>query len=234
MAEHMSASFEPVVRLSAIDQAIATIKAMIVDGELRPHERLPSERNLAEMLNVSRPTVREAVHALNALNIVESRHGHGTFVTSLEPRLLAAPVDFALMVNDDTLSGYFEARSIIESRMAALAAERAKPDELERLEELVREYGERLDDSQAAASVDLAFHRALADAAHSPILAAMLESMGAIESVTRRTSSKVPDRRSVALQQLAGILDAVRRGDQAAAAACMQEHVDHAFAGYRA
>ena len=70
-------------------------------GELRAGQRLPAERDLAVQLALSRPSLREAIRALIALNILESRHGEGTFVSSLDPELLSEPIDFVLQVNDD-------------------------------------------------------------------------------------------------------------------------------------
>src|SRR5690242_3473316 len=79
----------PVIRRTAVaKEAIDTIKELIVAGEVSPGQRLPAERELAARLGVSRPSLREAIRALIALNILESRHGEGTFVSSLHPEIL--------------------------------------------------------------------------------------------------------------------------------------------------
>src|SRR5438067_5760864 len=101
------------------------VKGMILRGELQAGQKLPPERELAAQLGVSRSSLREAIRALIALNILESRHGNGTFVTSLDPELLAEPIDFVLKVNESALDALFEARKVVEAGVAALAAERA-------------------------------------------------------------------------------------------------------------
>src|SRR5436190_20889601 len=121
----MTVAFKTLRRDAVADQAIETIKEMIVRGDVRAGQRLPPERELAAQLGVSRPSLREAIRALIALNILDSRHGDGTFVSSLEPDLLIKPIDFVLQVNDGGMDALFEARRELEAGIAALAAERA-------------------------------------------------------------------------------------------------------------
>jgi GntR family transcriptional regulator, transcriptional repressor for pyruvate dehydrogenase complex len=78
--------FEPLARRTFVAHAIRTIKDMILDGRLAPGQRLPSELALSKALGVSPPTVREAIRSLQAMNILESRHGAGTFVASSASR----------------------------------------------------------------------------------------------------------------------------------------------------
>ena len=84
--------FQPLARRTYVAEAIRTIKDMILDGRLAPGQRLPPERSLSEALGVSRPTVREAIRSLQAMNILESRHGAGTFVASLNREGLLRPL----------------------------------------------------------------------------------------------------------------------------------------------
>ena len=132
----MTVQFETIRRNAVAHEAITTIKGMIVRGDLRAGQRLPAERELAAQLGVSRPSLREAIRALIALNILESRHGEGTFVSSLDPELLAEPIDFVLQVDDGGIAALFEARHVLEAGIAALAAERASDLELAELEGL--------------------------------------------------------------------------------------------------
>src|SRR4051794_29466492 len=111
---------------------------MIVRGDLGAGQRLPAERDLAAQLGVSRPSLREAIRALIALNILESRHGEGTFVSSLDPELLSEPIDFVLQVNDDALLSLFEARRVLEAGGGAPAAGRATHLELAEPDDLVK------------------------------------------------------------------------------------------------
>ena len=113
--------FEPLARRTFVADAIRTIKDMILDGRLAPGQRLPSERALSEALGISRPTVREAIRSLQAMHILESRHGAGTFVASLSVEELLAPLQFVLSLADGGLEHLFEVRLMLEPGAAALA-----------------------------------------------------------------------------------------------------------------
>src|SRR3954470_12088201 len=117
----LTAEFTPVRRSSAATEAIRAIQEMIVDGRLAPGQRLPAERELSEMLGISRPTLRETIRSLVSLNILESRHGSGTYVAALDPATLLEPLQFVMSLRGRTLDELFEARLLIEPALAAFA-----------------------------------------------------------------------------------------------------------------
>jgi DNA-binding FadR family transcriptional regulator len=133
--------FPALKRTSVSLQAAEAIKALIVAGELTSGDALPPERDLAVTLGISRPSVREAIRALTAMNVVEPRHGGGTYVTSLEPRLLARPINFLLQVEPKTFLHLFEVRQVLEVGAARLAAPRMTDELVGELENLVEEAG---------------------------------------------------------------------------------------------
>src|SRR5580765_4057571 len=153
--------FTAIPRNAVAQSAIVTIKEMIVRGALRAGQRLPAERDLAAQFALSRPSLREAIRALIALNILESRHGEGTFVSSLDPELLSEPIDFVLQVNDDALLSLFEARRVLEAGVAALAAERATDLELAELDDFVKEGRRKVSDAEAFIEHDVECQRSL-------------------------------------------------------------------------
>src|SRR3954447_7524676 len=110
--------------MALTDEAILRIKEMIVGGQLRPGDKLPREADLAETLGLSRNSLREAVRALALINVLDVRQGDGTYVTSLEPRLLLDTMSFVLDLHrDDTVIQFFEVRRILEPAATALATE---------------------------------------------------------------------------------------------------------------
>lgn len=212
---------------AAADAVMATIKSLILDGKLAPYQRLPSENELAEALGVSRPTVREAVRGLLALNILESRHGEGTFVTSLEPSLLAAPIDFLLRVDKSSLGALTETRQVLETGVAELAAVNRTAEDLHVLGTLIEEFAQSLDDLERCIELDVDFHVALATAAGNPILASMLATVAALGIESRRqTGRSLTIRRRSQTDHLA-IYAAIELRDPAGARAAMVEHLDH-------
>lgn len=153
-------TFQSLAKQRVALQTVDAIKEMIRCGELGPHQALPPERELARALDISRPTLREAIGALTAMNILESHHGDGTFVTGLTPQLLSEPISFLLQVDPSNARYLADVRTSLEVGAARLAAARITDDELDRLELLASQPGE-----QAGAD----FHRAVVEAARNPI-----------------------------------------------------------------
>lgn len=109
--------------MAVTDEAIEKIKAMIVAGELAPGDRLPPEKELSVRLGLSRNSMREAVKALEVIRVLDVRRGDGTYVTSLEPRLLLEAISFVVdMHDDDSMLEIFAVRRMLESQATGLAA----------------------------------------------------------------------------------------------------------------
>jgi GntR family transcriptional repressor for pyruvate dehydrogenase complex len=223
--------FETIRRFAVADEAIGTIKQMIVRGDLTAGQRLPAERDLAAQLGVSRPSLREAIRALIALNILESRHGEGTFVSSLEPELLSEPIDFVLQVNGDALFSLFEARRVLEAGIAALAAERATDLELAELEDFARLGQTKLADPAEFIEHDIEFHARLRAAARSPVLASMLSSVSSLSIASRRLTAQDPAIRARALADHRAMVKALKSRDAQRTHDLMVAHLEHVRAG---
>jgi GntR family transcriptional repressor for pyruvate dehydrogenase complex len=232
--EDRAVEFQTIRRSDAISsRAIETIKEMIVRGELRAGQRLPAERDLAVRLGVSRPSLREAIRALTALNILESRHGEGTFVSSLEPEHLAEPIDFLLQVNNTALVALFEARRALEAEVAALAAECATDLELAQLEDFVRQGRTKVEVFEAFVIHDVEFHARLRDAARSPILASLLSSVNTLSDVSRRQTAQKATTRRKALGDHEAMVKVLKARDPEAARRAMRAHLEHVRDGLR-
>lgn len=219
--------FNKIARSVVADDAVKTVKQMILDGELEANDRLPPERDLAEMLGVSRPTLREAIRALVALNLLESRHGEGTFVTSLDPVLLSEPIDFVVRLNASNATALTEVRRYLEPGAAALAAERITPAEVGLLEKLAAEYEECLDDVQACIALDIDIHRQIAESARNPILISLLSSLRALSAESRQRTAHDYERRRQTIAQHRELIAALRSGDTDEAYAAMAQHLGH-------
>jgi DNA-binding FadR family transcriptional regulator len=153
------------------------LKQMILDGQLQAGQRLPAEKELAATLGVSRGSLREGVHALGTLGILESRHGDGTYVTTLDPALLLAPVGFVAELQDDA-AAFHAVRRLLETEAAGLAALHIDDDCLARLravlDETARALVEHPLDHDRLVDADLAFHEEVARASGNPVLAALV------------------------------------------------------------
>src|SRR5207249_5385718 len=170
------------VSQAAASVAVEHIQQLVQSGELKPGDRLPSERELARRLGVSRSTLREAIRALVVMNILVPRHGDGTYVSSLEPELLSAPFTFALDTQPALRTHLFEARRVLETACARLAATRISDAELAELDDLAT-AGDS--DADALIDRDVELHTAIAHAARNPILLALMGSMGTLALESR-------------------------------------------------
>ena len=130
------------------------------------------------------------------MNILVSRHGAGTYVTSLSPELLAQPLEFFLSIHGSGIYALFEVRTFLESGAAALAAERATDEELDALMALVDDVRPQADDPDAVREHDVDLHRGIVAAARNPILTRMLESIGDLSARSRARSSRCRESRA--------------------------------------
>ncbi|WNB86177.1 FadR/GntR family transcriptional regulator [Cellulomonas sp. ATA003] len=168
---------------SRSDEVVDGIRRMILDGELVPGSRLPVEKDLADLLGVSRGSLREGVRALAILGVLETRQGDGTYVTSLGPSMLFAPVGLAVELQGETggAESFHVVRRILETEAAAMAASTMGPEMLEHarqaLDEATEVLGRAPVDHELLMGCDIAFHRAIAMGSGNPVLAALVESL---------------------------------------------------------
>lgn len=168
--------------MSRTDDVVNGIKHMILNGDLRPGERLPVEKELAETLGVSRGSLREGVRALSILGILNSRQGDGTYVTGLDVSRLLAPMGFVVDLQGDGQTRHIHAiRRLLECEAARLAATRITEAALSEAEALLDEAGRILDKTpeqhERIIEIDIAFHRAIAAHTGNPVLTGMIEAL---------------------------------------------------------
>ncbi len=159
------------------EQVLNHLREMIQKGKLKPGERLPAERELAEALQVSRPTLRAGLRSLAAMGVLESRHGSGTYVVDVDspPALDPAPLRLMAALRGFTSDEMFEARLALETTSAGLAAQHATSEELANLaDELIGIFAS-VSDPEKFLIHDVQFHRLIAIASHNRIITALAE-----------------------------------------------------------
>jgi GntR family transcriptional repressor for pyruvate dehydrogenase complex len=214
--------------LHAAERVRRHLESLIENGGLRPGDRLPAERELAQQVGVSRPTVRAGLRSLVALGVIESRHGAGNFVTAGPPRLSAGPLSLLAALHGFTGDDVFEARLVLEVAAAGLAAERAAGDNLASMAEEIAGMFASLDDPETFLLYDVRFHRAIAVASENPVVAALVDMVSAVVYERRRLTV----RRARDLKQSAEmhrrIYGAIRDRDPERARREMRDHLDQA------
>lgn len=222
-----SAEFSRLTPRTVTADAVDQIKRLIADGNLTPGQKLPSERVLADRLGVSRPTLREVVRALEAMGVVASRHGSGTYVTDLSAELLARPLMFVLDVNREALGDIFAVRVMLEVGAAEAAAARIDGGGLDRLARHVTAMREATD-ADSLLVPDLAFHRLVHEASGNGLLLALMDGLRALIRESLLLSASWQAARDKAVAEHDSIMAALRRADPAAAGTAMRFHVERA------
>jgi len=174
----MSTVFKPIRPKKLSEEIVDQIKDLISRGDLRPGQRIPSERELASFLGVSRPSVREAIMVLEAMGFLESRQGGGTYVRSLADATMADPLANMVERRDPRmLHALTEVRIGLETWSAYLAAKRAEEPEIERLRELYAIMVEQASSGGWDAEIDAQFHLTITAATHNTLQIHVLDTI---------------------------------------------------------
>ncbi|MEZ2351267.1 FadR/GntR family transcriptional regulator [Caballeronia sp. RCC_10] len=236
-------TFQPVhshsyarVRLS--DVVSGQIRELISNGTLLPGQRLPAERDLAEQLNVSRPSLREALIRLESDGFIRAVARGGFVVSDVTAPLVSLPLAALLQQQPDASGDVLELRHGLETLATAYAAERATEADLARiraafdaLEAAVAQKSARI------AEKDAAFHLAIADATHNVALAHVMHGLNELVRESMLTSHRLVDYddevEADLLVQHRAMLDAIIARDPARARDCAGAHLDYVRALYR-
>jgi GntR family transcriptional regulator, transcriptional repressor for pyruvate dehydrogenase complex len=212
--------------MALADEAITKIKEMILNGQLKPGDRLPREADLAEQLGLSRSSLREAVSALSMIRILDVRRGDGTYVTSLEPELLLETLTFVIDFHQDTgILDLFEVRRALEPMAAEKAALLMSESEAADLVTLVNSVTPE-SSMELIVENDLEFHHRIAVASDNAVLCSLADSIAnrthrarIWRGVTQEDSFARTQREHLA------IANAIGHRQPSIAAACALAHV---------
>jgi GntR family transcriptional repressor for pyruvate dehydrogenase complex len=188
---------------STAEVVLGKIRRMIDSGELKLGDRLLAERDLAKRFKISRASLRAALHSIAGMGLLQFRHGSGTYIKSGPPELSEGPLSLLARLHGFSDDEMFEARLELEVGIAALAALRATPEDIDELGRHVDAMQAALKDPQEYLKHDVAFHRTVAAASKNPILAALVQMVASVLYEERReTVSRARDlARSVAMHR---------------------------------
>jgi GntR family transcriptional repressor for pyruvate dehydrogenase complex len=225
---------EPVAPREAPSVEIARkLLDYLLSGQVKPGDRLPSERQLAETLGVGRSAVRDALRPLLLLGVLEARQGDGTYLRKPESVLLPQAVEWGLLLGEHTTSDLVEARTYLETATAELAAQRRDEGDLVQIRAQLARMAKPNLKPEEFVEADLAFHLRIAEASRNLVLFGTLAS---IQSLLRVWISRVitaAGDTGPSYQEHIPIFDAIEQGDAQAAAAAMSSHMESATARLR-
>ena len=180
-------------------QVVNHIRSLIENGTLQPGDKIPPEREFARTLKISRASLRTGIGYLAAMGVIKIRHGVGTFVADGPPDFGKTSLSLMSALHGFQSWQMFEARIILESHLAALAAERGKEEHHAALAEEVAEMFAAIETPPDYLLHDVTFHRVIAQASGNPILAAVIETItSALYDNRRKTVERSTDLRESA------------------------------------
>jgi GntR family transcriptional repressor for pyruvate dehydrogenase complex len=215
---------------------IQQLRQLISDGSLKPGDRLPSERELAERFRVGRGYVREALRRLEFYGILKTYPNSGTIVASLGAKALDGLISNILELDRNDLQSLLETRALLEIHSAWLAAQRATDDEIVTLSDLHEQFRSQVEGGLVGLEEDTAFHFMIAECSKNSVLRSLISLISPeIVEVAQRYQTCRDGRASLSLQQHEAIFKHLqeRNPDQAAAAmaAHMQQFLDAVLPG---
>ena len=224
--------FQPIKQGRLADLIAQQIRVLMLEGTLRPGTRLPTERELAERFNTSRPTVREAINTLEAEGLLEVRRG-GMHVADPMAANVTEPLSALLMSDPRGVEDYMEFRQIVEGAASYLAASRA--NEVDR-RQMRRAYEHMMDlhgkaDPEREAEADASFHLSIHEASHNVTILHVMRSLSTIlRSYVMQSRLRLYNRegyRGTTIEEHRGLFEAIMAGHATEAKQLPQTHIFH-------
>lgn len=217
--------FEAVRRNRVYEEVAKQIERLILK-KLKPGDKLPSERELAETLRVSRGSIRDAIRGLELMGMVEPRQGMGTIVKEISAESVVNPFANALKRRKELVSELIDFRKMLEPPLAARAAMHATAEEVAEMEEILRRQEEKQRQGDAAVDEDTEFHYSVALASDNSVVLKVIDILMEQSRDTRARSLQVEGRPQKSLSGHRRILAAIKRRDADGANAAMCRHLE--------
>ena len=223
-------SFQPISSKRTSEQIIEQIKLLLVNGELRVGDKLPTEMELCDLFDVSRTSVREALSALSLTGILEIHQGGGIYVQRASSNAIIEPLSFIFLMERDQLQNLLEVRKALEVEAAGLAASRRTPENLEALAAIIEEMEQDLPECTISDTLDQKFHIELVRATQNPLLERIMNTMQdtlvhAFKLLRALWLSVDPEGAASLIEEHRVIYQTVAAGDSAKARQLMKNHL---------
>ncbi|MFQ6111182.1 MAG: FadR/GntR family transcriptional regulator [Nitrospinota bacterium] len=221
--------FHKISRLSLSKEIVQQVKRNIYGGSLKPGEKLPSERELARLFGVGRPSVREALNQLEALGLVEIRSFDGIYVRSASLDSLVNPLREMIFYESKNILDFLEVRKVFESFSVKKAIEEASESEIESLRKTLEGMGAALERGEPFDELDAEFHSKIVKATHNNVLVHILDNFTSLfyslESF-KRAFSRQADSRAI-YEQHVRVFQAIEARKKELAESSILEHLEY-------
>jgi GntR family transcriptional repressor for pyruvate dehydrogenase complex len=221
----LKSDFE-IVRRDKVYEGVAKQIERLILKKLQPGDKLPSERDLAEILAVSRSSIRDAIRSLELMGMVEPRQGAGTIVLEISSDSLVNPLANARKRKEEVVGELLDFRKMLEPPLAARAATRVTPGEIAEMQEILERQEEKLRKGESTIAEDSEFHYAIALASGNSVVRKVLDTLMDLLRDSRERSLQVEGRPQKSLAGHRRILAAIKRHDAKDAKAAMRRHIE--------
>ena len=216
---------EPPKKTRLYENIIEQLIALINEGTLKPGDKLPSERKLAEDLGVSRTAIREALRSLETMGYLSSKVGGGTYINRITLGNVMSPFSTMLSQNKKLIVELLEVRMLLETEIARLAAKRITPFKIKNIQATIDNMRAEIEAGNTGIEYENGFHNALAIASENEAMKLILDMCGNLLSQTRQATLSIPGQPQRSLADHERIFEAVRQGDAKLAASRMKQHL---------
>jgi len=215
-----------VKRVTLSDTILEQLKTLILEGEIKPGDKLPPERELATKLGVGRSSVRESLKVLCHMGVLTRTH-EGTFVAERGEAAFKEPFTYNLLLQRITRRELLEARKVLEVALARLAAQQATDEDIAEMSEILQQAEQVVARGSASfVEIDLSFHSSIAEATQNRVLVEMFDTVRSLLYQTHRQTVRIPGVISRSHASHRKIFDAIRARDADLAAEMMAEHIE--------
>ncbi|HEV2234611.1 MAG TPA: FadR/GntR family transcriptional regulator [Terriglobia bacterium] len=221
----MLRNLKPVFRVTLSQQVATQLAEMISAGKWKSGDKLPSEAGLCKSFHVGRSTLREALKSLAFVGLLRMKAGEGTYVTDGSPTLLGNAFVQGLLKTEKELDDLCEVRFLLELDTVAQCARRGSDQDIQKLQSLVSEMHDAMEQGDRFLSLDLQFHISIADASQNRVLAQLLRTIRDLLQDVIIKSQKAPGSRELAYNQHMEILKAVKQRNPRLARTAMRNHL---------
>lgn len=211
-------------RVAISDELIARFKELIAKRVFVPGHRLPPERDLAEALAVSRPTLRQALRALQIMGVIRARQGSGSYLADSASDIMRVPLEFALALKNVAKTDLFETRCTLEVKLASLAAEHRTDKDLEAMRHALREMEKAMGDPESWCRTEPVFHSCIVQAARNGVMATMIEMLSQMLMESRKETVRLLNDYTSSYISHENIYVEIEKQDALGAARMMMEH----------
>ena len=231
----MKEFFQAIQKKKISEDIIGQIKDLILRKKLNPGERLPSEREFAEMLNVGRPAIRETLRSLEMIGLIEVHQGRGSFVKELDfgayLGALKDSVTFTLLSESVSLEDFYNGRKLIEPAIARLVAEKRDGEDLKTLETLVQDTRGALNEGERFIKYSAFFHQQMAHMTRNKVARFSMDFLLTISPQARLQRFSRKSFREMVACDHERIVERIRRRDGQGASREMESHLDNLARG---